>query len=229
MAELAIQVGGRLKELRKRANLNQSKLGALAGVSASQISRLESGAQWGHEDTFSALFQALAQALDQTPTEVQALVLAPAPPGGRAEASGLPEGYVLVPFFDLEQAAAKGGQGQLEPQTYVGLSRAWLSGGRSMPPEDMLLARVVGDSMEPTLRQGDVVLADRSKAGVPDDALYLLRMADTLLIRRLQRLPGGRVRVACDNKAYGSFEMEPGGGDEDTVVIGRVVRVSKEI
>ena len=48
--------------------------------------------------------------------------------------------------------------------------------------------RVSGDSMEPTLFDGDVVLIDRNDF-VPKDGVYVLRIEDSLFVKRLMRLP----------------------------------------
>ncbi len=226
MGRLASEVGSRLRDLRKEARLNQAELGRAAGLSASQVSRLESGAQWGGEETLLALFEALAGRLGLEPAQVQARALGGAAPPAREPADGQ---YVQVPLFTAEDAAT-GGRLVREgrwPNTHVGLLRD--VAGSEVDPDDMVLATVVGDSMEPTLTRGDVVLADRGQAAVPDDALYLLRIEDALLVRRVQRLPGGRARVASDNRAYGSFELDLRGPEGDVQVVGRVVWVSKRI
>lgn len=226
MGELALEVGERLRELRKEARLNQAELGREAGLSASQVSRLESGSQWGGEETLLALFKALAARLHQEPDAVRARVLGGAPPPAADAMAGM---YVQVPLFTAEEAATGGRlikQGR-RPATHVGILKN--VAGRDMDPDDMILATVVGDAMEPTFGRDDVVLADRGQAAVPEDAVYLLRIGDALAVRRLQRLPGGRARVTSDNRAYGDFELNLAEADGDMEVVGRVVWVSKRV
>ena len=236
MGKLAEDVGYRLKELRIRAGLKQGELGAAAGISASQISRLESGIQWGHEDTFSALFAALGQALGISRATIRLEVL-----GGGNQSAGQnleldDQKYVRVHAFDMQESVTGGRmlkEGR-KPEGHVALLRHSVSqytdGG---DPELLLMVTVAGDSMSPTLNKGDVVLVDRAQAMVPEDALYVVRIQDALLVRRVQRLPGGKVRVTSDNQAYGAFEMSlensaqdaevggPGGLGEQAGVIGR--------
>ena len=78
--------------------------------------------------------------------------------------------------------------------------------------------------MEPTLRPGDVILIDRRQAtDVPRDGIYVIRIGDTLLVKRIQRLPGKRVKVKSDNAAYEPFELDLHQQNGEIDIIGRVV------
>jgi phage repressor protein C with HTH and peptisase S24 domain len=77
---------------------------------------------------------------------------------------------------------------------------------------------VEGDSMEPTLRDGDEILVDRTprplRAGI-----HVIRLDDVLLVKRLEAAAGGQVRVISDNPAYRPSER----GATEIEMIGRVV------
>lgn len=230
MGKLALEVGLRLKLLRKQTKLRQGELAQLAGISASQISRLESGGQWGHEDTFSALFSALANYLGIPEKEVQARVLGGEAPAQNAKGADSDE-YVMVPFFDQLTALIGGRlleQGQT-PEHHIGLMKDFIGIRQGAGKPDLLLLVVGGDAMEPSLSAGDVVSVDRNQNQVANDGLYLMRNHDSLQVRRLQRLPGGRLRVACDNPTYGDFELESPSQDPKVAVVGRVIWVSKAL
>ncbi|MDR3580695.1 MAG: S24 family peptidase [Oryzomonas sp.] len=47
--------------------------------------------------------------------------------------------------------------------------------------------------MEPTLSSGDVILIDRSADHIDDNAVYLLRLNGTLLVKRIKRNMDGSV------------------------------------
>ena len=84
--------------------------------------------------------------------------------------------------------------------------------------------------MEPTLRAGDVLLIDAYDAkGVPRDSIYVLRIDDSVLVKRLQKLPGGRIQVSSDNPAYQSFTLEPKDEARSVAIIGRVIWVGKRV
>ena len=72
--------------------------------------------------------------------------------------------------------------------------------------------------MEPTLRDGDEILVDRTprplRAGI-----HVIRLDDVLLVKRLESGPGGTLRVISDNAAYPRMERLA----QDVELIGRVV------
>jgi phage repressor protein C with HTH and peptisase S24 domain len=82
------------------------------------------------------------------------------------------------------------------------------------------LVRVVGPSMAPTLRSGDVVLVDYGKPPTPDD-LVLVRWAarpDQLSIKRAVRPDGDGWHVEGDNP-FGSTDSRTLGAAEVVGVI----------
>lgn len=138
---------------------------------------------------------------------------------------------ILIPFYDL-QASAGHGQAIEKPlvsEKYLAFQAAWIKGETRLNRKKLLLVTVVGDSMELTLKQGDVVLVDRTKANVPDDGLYVLRMDDTMLVKRLRKRPGRKVQVISDNEVYGSFDLDLADPPEDVAIIGRVVWLGREV
>ena len=95
---------------------------------------------------------------------------------------------------------------------------------------DLFLIYVEGESMESTLRPGDMILIDRRDQTQEKDGIYVLRLDGTLLVKRLQKLPGGIIEVTSDNPAYRSYslkfsEME----GVDMAIIGRVVWAARKM
>lgn len=77
---------------------------------------------------------------------------------------------------------------------------AWLTGRRRR-------IRVVGDSMEPTLRAGEFVLVDRGRA--PEVGRLVVarhpERAELLVIKRVAAIePDGRIALASDNPDAGT-------------------------
>lgn len=109
----------------------------------------------------------------------------------------------------------------------VGFDPRWLrriAGGS----DDLSIIEVRGDSMAPTLADGDEILVDGSPpARRVRDGIYVLRMDGALLVKRLSPDPGGgRLAVRSDNPAYPSWEdCAPGSID----VVGRVVWAGRRI
>lgn len=103
---------------------------------------------------------------------------------------------------------------------------AWLRQITSSAPGDLYWARGVGNSMEPAISDGDVVLIDRSKVGSSFGDLYwAIAYGQTGMIKRLRPMPDGSVKILSDNTnvppeiAY----------DGELHVFGRVVAVVKRV
>ena len=103
------------------------------------------------------------------------------------------------------------------------LRRLGLGDGKSLS-----LIRVQGDSMVPTLSDGDEILVDRADAASRlRDGNYVLRIEDALVVKRLALSPvGARVSISSDNDAY------PGWPDCELAsidLVGRVVWVGRRL
>lgn len=96
-------------------------------------------------------------------------------------------------------------------------SARWLR-GQGFDPAMLTAIAVQGDSMEPTLRDGDEILVDRTPRPLRD-GIHVVRMDDALLVKRLDTGRPGRLALVSDNPAYRAIEVAPG----EAQVIGRVV------
>ena len=96
-------------------------------------------------------------------------------------------------------------------------SARWLR-GLGFDPAMLTAIAVQGDSMEPTLRDGDEILFDRSPRPLRD-GIHVVRLDDALLVKRLDTGRPGLLALVSDNPAYRTIEVAPG----EARVIGRVV------
>lgn len=79
----------------------------------------------------------------------------------------------------------------------------------------------VGDSMEPTIRDGDLLLLDRSIDRVVDNGIYVLVLAGMVLLKRIQTRRDGSVVLKSDSERYDD-ETVPAGEVPDLRIEGRV-------
>ncbi len=93
----------------------------------------------------------------------------------------------------------------------------WLR-AQGLDPAMLSAIAVAGDSMEPTLRDGDEILVDRTPRGLRD-GIHVVRVDDAVLVKRLDTGRPGAIALVSDNPAYRPLELAPG----DIEVIGRVV------
>jgi len=133
--------------------------------------------------------------------------------------------YCYIPLYDVKAAAGNGTVIDREHIIdFLAFKQEWIRVQLGLSPQDLYLIHVDGESMEPTLRPGDMILIDhRTASSLPRDGIYVLRMDDTLLVKRLQRLPGSVVKVTSDNPAYEPFTLDLKQSAAEVGIIGRVV------
>lgn len=89
------------------------------------------------------------------------------------------------------------------PHTGLAFAPEWLRRFGLSNPDKLALIRMEGDSMAPTLADGDEVLVDASDGAERlRDGIYVLRIDDALVVKRLRMAPGRRVSITSDNPAY---------------------------
>ena len=64
------------------------------------------------------------------------------------------------------------------------------------------IVNVPTDSMEPTIRKGDIVFIDTKINAYNGDGIYAFTIDGALFIKRVQKLVGGGYRLHSDNKDY---------------------------
>lgn len=127
------------------------------------------------------------------------------------------------------QVGASAGPGSLADDEYaqsMGFAPKWLR-RLGTDPKNLSLIVVDGDSMEPTLGDGDDIMVDHSAATGPiRDGIYVLRMDDVLLVKRLAMGPSGKLSIRSDNPQYPAWEDI----SADSVnIIGRVVWTGRRL
>lgn len=82
-----------------------------------------------------------------------------------------------------------------------------------------------GDSMEPTIKPGEYLIGSRAEHHTRlGDGIYVIRLEGDILVKRLQRLPGNKLRVSSDNEAhYTPFEINLADDALDFAILGKVI------
>lgn len=133
------------------------------------------------------------------------------------------EGFVLIPRYNVEGSMGPGAVvGEERVIDRLAFKEEWIRTALGANPKDLALISTVGDSMEPTLHPGDLLMLDCSVNDVRDNAIYALQVNGTLLIKRLQRRVDGQVIVKSDNPAYEPEMIGPEAVDS-LKVVGRLV------
>jgi phage repressor protein C with HTH and peptisase S24 domain len=102
----------------------------------------------------------------------------------------------------------------------------WLRSITRSSPDRLYWAKGLGNSMEPTIGDGDVILIDRSAAGSTFGDLYwAIAYGQTGMIKRLRPMPDGSVKILSDNPNVPPEVAHDG----ELHVFGRVIAVVRQI
>lgn len=137
--------------------------------------------------------------------------------------------HVLVPQLDVGASAGPGAlPGGEAAWSHLAFAPNWLKKLGTGDARQLSIIRVEGDSMMPTLADGDEILVDRSDAATRlRDGIYVLRRDEALVVKRLALDPSGRrAAIRSDNPAYPSW---PDCDLAEIEVVGRVVWCGRKI
>ena len=139
------------------------------------------------------------------------------------------EGLIAIPRYDVSASAGPGAlDGSERPIAHIGFERVWLERMSRARPRDLSIIRVEGDSMFPTLGDGDDIMVDRSASlRKVQDGIYVLRRDDTLLVKRVTVHPSdATITISSDNPTYARW---PDCHPKDVDIIGRVIWAGRQI
>jgi len=137
----------------------------------------------------------------------------------------------VIPGYDVELSAGFGfpQTSSIELVSFT-ISADVLPSELLQPHRKMVGVRARGDSMEPYICPGDIVVLDLNDRSIFTGGVYGLRVGDQLLVKRLSLRANGNLVVASDNPRYPTDEIsakelrqmtEDGGSP--IAILGRVV------
>lgn len=143
-----------------------------------------------------------------------------------------PTAFAVIPLHAASLAAGLGANNDHEGVIdHLAFSRAWLK-RIGVGASNAVLARADGESMAPTIQDGDLLLIDRSRRDVPvrsgatvpkrPPAIYALLEDGAARVKRLARPEAGILVLASDNPAHPP-EVLSGREAERLTIIGRVM------
>ena len=226
----------KIRELRESKGLTQEQLAEKAEINPVQLSKYERGLNTPGSKTLSKLAKALDVTMDEL-SEGEEKVVTPMMKGlhgsfmstatsncNAGETSKPVESeFVLVPRYNVSGSCGGGALVENEEIVdYLSFRREWIKNSLRIGEKSLAVINVKGDSMEPRLRDGDLVLLDTSTKHVECNAIYALQFNGGLSIKRVQRFMSGALEIISDNKTY-KTEMIPPEQANSVRVVGRVV------
>lgn len=131
---------------------------------------------------------------------------------------------VAVPWLAVQAAAGVGKVADERVLRTERLPRVALRGA-GVAPDAASVIGVSGDSMAPTLRDGDRLLVDRAARRIAArGGIYVLRRGEAVMVKRL--VPhGGEIEIRSDNPLWPVERVSPG----DIEVIGRATLLLRRL
>lgn len=130
--------------------------------------------------------------------------------------------FVFIPYYEVKAAAGSGYYNSDENHTLVlAFRKYWIKNYLRADPNHLSVITVKGDSMEGVLNDGDNILVNHAN-NKPGSGLYVIRIGEDLIVKRVQSLPGGRLLITSANEAYAPFEVDISSPASDVSIIGRV-------
>jgi phage repressor protein C with HTH and peptisase S24 domain len=218
-------IGERVRERLAAAGLTQSELARRLHITQGTIAKLASGVAQG-----STHLHRIARELQTTPAYLTGESDDPT-----VDALPLPTPELIAEQLDqvmlprLEIGYSMGGGSVFEDYHEVGrmpFPREWLRPLMRGSFAELFLAKGEGDSMMPTLLDGDDVIIDTAQKQISQqDRIWAVAYGDLGMIKRVRRLPGGTYQLNSDNPAVTPIEAN----DDEMHVVGRVVWVGRKI
>jgi phage repressor protein C with HTH and peptisase S24 domain len=227
----------RLKEARRYFRDTQEAMAARLGVSYRTYQGYESGVAAPKLDIIGRLVElgfnpdwllrGEAPMRDVSPARIDARV-------DELEREGqlrpLDPNIARVPYYEDARLAAGGGALiEASSTRSVAFDELMLKRDFGVAPRELAVIPVHGNSMEPTIRSGELVLIDMSEAGrALSSAIYAIRLDGALMVKRLEPTGGRRIEVKSDNPLSSSHTLTLDDAT-DFAIIGRVAVVFRKL
>ena len=205
------------------------RLARATGVSPSAFRKWLKGVAEPGRDRLVALAEAagvnvswLAQGEGAEPDPLTLAAHAHSPrstdPGGNANIAQ----YLLLPKRREAVAAGSGAPTTNEPTEFIAFRRDWLRPTFGSDPSDLRLEVAVGESMEPHIRNGDLLLIDTTDRTFRNFGIYVIEARGERVVKRVQRKFDGSLILISDNQTY-QPESIPANLAKEVTVVGRVI------
>lgn len=216
-------LGMRLAGERKRLNLNQQEFGSVGGISKQTQSLYETDKRSPDADYLALIHKGGA--------DITYILT-----GERLNQASMINDDEFVYIERLSVEASAGAGATVDDETSIGKAafrKEWIQ-QRGLDAKRLCILKVKGDSMSPTLEDGDAVLVETFLRHIDNnielgcdpqtikrDGVYVLRIDGHLVIKRLQRDMRGGFIVKSDNPSYSDIQISADSVD-DFCVAGRV-------
>ncbi len=217
----------------------QTEVAAAAGISQSYLNQIKAGARTGSVKTLHSIAKAFETSYEDMLRLGEHVALSDkgpdAPPDfvqtstpvAYAPQSG-PGGNGYFDFVPMAEAKLSAGGGHVVISEQYGelyaFRKDWLRAVASSVSKIVLMT-VEGESMTPTISDGDTVMVDMGRTRIKSGSIFAIGIDATVIIKRLEYLVNGRIRIISDNRQeYAPYDAEA----KEIRIIGEVIWCAKQ-
>lgn len=139
------------------------------------------------------------------------------------------EGTVKIPRLKVQVSAGPGSLVDNENAAgFVNYDKKWLKSISSARFDLLSIVKVSGDSMSPSLLNGDDIIIEKLDLLKPvKDGIYVIRREEDLIIKRVTLNPVSKlITISSDNSAFPTFyDVNP----NDVILVGRAIWVGRKL
>ena len=205
------------------------RLAKATGVSPSAFRKWLKGVAEPSRDRLVALAEAagvnvswLAQGEGAVPDVISLAGRAGSPPLLEPGGGLSPAQFLLLPKRREAAAAGSGHPKANLPTEFLGFRHDWLRNTFGREPADLSLEIAVGESMEPDIHDGDLLLLDTTDQTFRTFGVYVVEVRGERLVKRVQRKFDGSLILISDNPKYLPEAIDADLAKE-VKVVGRVI------
>jgi hypothetical protein cfetvA_11654 len=230
-----------IKEYRIEKGWTQGELAKFAGVSIETIKRYENGKTNPTNDNLSKIASALgikvknlydnvslSDSPNMSPSDNN---LSPSPsnlkPQNKSSNDAEENGIIAVPYFeDTYASAGNGAINYEEAPTTLDFNENFLRGFLHISGDlsKVHIINAKGDSMEPTIANGELLFISTANAGcVISGNIYVINYGGNVFVKRLEKNPITKaITLFSDNEKYEPIVIDSE-NLENCAIVGRVV------
>lgn len=207
----------RIKEIAKDQRLNLREFAARIDVTYRTLQNYMGGQSVPKSSFYESICEEFGVSANWLLMEVPPKY---SPPAQSAEDASVE--LVTIPRLNVEASAGHGSvlDSEMDVGAYA-FKRDWIE-RRGLVPNKLSIIAISGNSMEPDLYDGDLVLLDHHSTELVDSNIYAVRYSGALYVKRIQHQPGDKVLLISKNKDYPPIEIAHPIAD-GVEVIGRIV------
>lgn len=205
----------RLANIFRERDITQQEAAQKVGVSRQAIARWLNGSSEPERDKIVALSEFLK--------------LPPAylmfGESGAFDSVELNDEMISIPVLDVQGGCWPAGRENsvVSMVMLLKVAKEWvLSRCPSANLYKLHIINAFGDSMEPTIKEGDFIIVDTSKTTISADGIYAIQAGQDTFIKRIQRQIDGSVLLLSDNPHYQPFQV-PAEDRDNMRIVGKCI------